>query len=114
MAAAPDFAVENPAMREFSEGEPYESLDLVPYQSRPKLIAAVLMAEPFAITKGEWYYAQFQAGDYLCFDEAGKPFGVTPEHFHHTYEPAVETSPDGYIYRATFAEDGSVLLEPVR
>ena len=113
MVAAPETPVENPSMLEFSVDETYD-LDLVSYQTRPRLIAAKLMDQPFAVTNGEWYYAQFQAGDYLCFDEDGKPFGVAPERFHDEYELVIEGRPDGYLYRASFGEDGSVLLEPVR
>jgi len=100
-------------MLEFDVNSDLTGLVFDAYARRPADIQAVLMDRPFAVTQGEWYYSQFLAGDYLCLGPKGL-YGMTPEHFHAEYERRVQVDYKTTVnYRASFAEDGSVLLEPI-
>lgn len=95
-------------MLEF-DAETTVDLPLAPFQARPKIIAAMVMDQPFAVTRGEWCYTEFQAGDYLCFDEKG-PFGMPPDRFHAEYELRPLAATD---YQARVYDDGRIVLEPL-
>lgn len=97
-------------MLEFTDRTNYDDLDLRPFVQRPKSVAACIVDEPFMVSNGEAYCAQFRAGDYLCIGEHG-PYGMRAEDFVTKYRPLSRRFMTGFD---AFIDDAGVItLEPV-